>query len=252
MLGFNVSWLEFETTEMSIYDENENPWFTKDRSETASNRVPRSVNGTIVAENPGLGLNVYRNTFSPEDAKRYIAILESNLSGGKKYKWNEAMVTNANTPIKRARDCLDFKYKPENLGPRDESNSELLDLHREIYEKLKFCVDDYARYWGINVVYYEAFNFVKYDGEGRHFNIHADHGPAYNCTVSAVIYINDDYEGGEIEFPRLNGYVHRPKVGDMAIFPSNYIYEHASLPMKSGIKYCVVVMTDINELGHKQ
>jgi len=237
---------------MSIYDENENPWFTKDRSETASNRVPRSVNGTIVAENPGLGLNVYRNTFSPEDAKRYIAILESNLSGGKKYKWNEAMVTNANTPIKRARDCLDFKYKPENLGPRDESNSELLDLHREIYEKLKFCVDDYARYWGINVVYYEAFNFVKYDGEGRHFNIHADHGPAYNCTVSAVIYINDDYEGGEIEFPRLNGYVHRPKVGDMAIFPSNYIYEHASLPMKSGIKYCVVVMTDINELGHKQ
>jgi len=237
---------------MSIYDENENPWFTKDRSETASNRVPRSVNGTIVAENPGLGLNVYRNTFSPEDAKRYIAILESNLSGGKKYKWNEAMVTNANTPIKRARDCLDFKYKPENLGPRDESNSELLDLHREIYEKLKFCVDDYARYWGINVVYYEAFNFVKYDGEGRHFNIHADHGPAYNCTVSAVIYINDDYEGGDIEFPRLNGYVHRPKVGDMAIFPSNYIYEHASLPMKSGIKYCVVVMTDINELGHKQ
>jgi hypothetical protein len=24
------------------------------------------------------------------------------------------------------------------------------------------------------------------------------------------------------------------------------------LPMKSGAKYCVVVMTDINELGHKK
>ena len=237
---------------MSTYDENLNPWFTKDRSETASNRVPRVVSETIVAENPAIGLNVYRNTFSPEDANKYIGILESNLSDGKKYKWNEAMVTNANTPIKRARDCLDFKYKPENLGLRDESNSELLDLHHEIYEKLKFCIDDYAKYWGINVVYYEAFNFVKYDGAGKHFNIHADHGPAYNCTVSAVIYINDDYEGGEIEFPRLDGYVHKPKVGDIVIFPSNYIYEHASLPMKSGIKYCVVVMTDINELGHKR
>ena len=237
---------------MSIYDENENPWFTKDRSETASSRVHRVVSETITAENPALGLNIYQNTFSLEDANRYINILESNLSGSKKYNWNEAMVTNANTPIKRARDCLDFKYKPENLGPRDESNSELLDLHQEIYEKLKFCVDDYALYWGINVVYYEAFNFVKYDSEGKHFNIHADHGPAYNCTVSAVIYINEDYEGGEIEFPRLNGYVHKPKVGDIAIFPSNYIYEHASLPMKSGVKYCVVVMTDINELGHKQ
>jgi hypothetical protein len=112
------------------------------------------------------------------------------------------------------------------------------------------CVDDYAHYWGIDVTYYEAFNFVKYEGEGTHFNIHADHGPSYNCTVSAVIYINDDYEGGEIKFPRLDNFVYTPKVGDIAIFPSNYIYEHASLPMKTGTKYCVVVMTDINLLGH--
>ena len=237
---------------MSVYDENANPWFTKDRSETASNRVRRHLDEKIIIENPGLGLNIYRNTFSLEDANRYIHILESNLSKDKKYKWSEAKVTNSDIPIKKARDCFDFKYKQEHLGPRDENNSELLDLHQEIYEKLKLCIDDYAQYWGIHVIYYEAFNFVKYDGEGKHFNIHADHGPAYNCTVSAVIYINDDYEGGEIKFPRLDGYIHKPRVGDIAIFPSNYIYEHASLPMKSGIKYCVVVMTDINELGHQR
>jgi hypothetical protein len=237
---------------MEFYDENENPWFTKDRSETALNRVAaKSIDNGVVVENPGLGLNVYRNVFSLEDSKRYIDILESNLSGNKKYKWSEAQVTNSSTPIKRARDCVDFRFKQENLGPRDEHNAELIDLHQEIYEKLKDCVDDYAKYWGINVVYYEAFNFVKYEGEGKHFNIHADHGPAYNATVSAVIYINDDYEGGEIQFPRLDGYTLTPKVGDIAIFPSNYIYEHASLPMRSGTKYCVVIMTDINELGHK-
>jgi hypothetical protein len=237
---------------MEFYDENENPWFTKDRSETALNRVAaKTIDNGILVENPGLGLNVYRNVFSLEDSKRYIDILESNLSGNKKYRWSEAQVTNSSTPIKRARDCVDFRFKQENLGPRDEHNSELIDLHQEIYEKLKYCIDDYAKYWGINVVYYEAFNFVKYEGEGKHFNIHADHGPAYNATVSAVIYINDDYEGGEIQFPRLDGYTLTPKVGDIAIFPSNYIYEHASLPMRSGTKYCVVVMTDINELGHK-
>lgn len=237
---------------MEIYDENENPWFTKDRSETALNRVAaKNIDNGIVVENPGLGLNVYRNVFSLEDSKRYIDILESNLSGNKKYRWSEAQVTNSSTPIKKARDCVDFRFKQENLGPRDEHNAELIDLHQEIYEKLKYCVDDYAKYWGINVVYYEAFNFVKYEGEGKHFNIHADHGPAYNATVSAVIYINDDYEGGEIQFPRLDGYTLTPKVGDIAVFPSNYIYEHASLPMRSGTKYCVVIMTDINELGHK-
>jgi hypothetical protein len=237
---------------MNTYDENENPWFTKDRSETVSNRVNRDISeNNIVVENPGLGLNIYRNVFSLEDSKRYINILESNLSNGKKYKWSEAQVTNATTPIKKARDAVDFRYKQENLGLRDEFNAELIDLHEEIYQKLKLCIDDYAKYWGINVIYYEAFNFVKYEGQGKHFNIHADHGPAYNTTVSAVIYINDDYEGGEIKFPRLDGYTLTPKVGDIAVFPSNYIYEHASLPMISGTKYCVVVMTDINLLGHQ-
>lgn len=237
---------------MTIYDENSNHWFTKDRSETASNRLqPRQVNDIITVENPGLGLNVYRNTFSVEDSKRYIDILERNLDGKKKYKWSEAQVTNSTTPIKKARDCVDFKYKQENLGPRNEFNAELLDLHQELFEKLKLCINDYANYWGINVVYYEAFNFVKYEGVGTHFNIHADHGPAYNATVSAVIYINDDYVGGDLKFPRLDNLVYKPKAGDIAIFPSNYVYEHASLPMQSGTKYCVVVMTDINELGHQ-
>ena len=237
---------------MVDYDENNNAWFTKDRSETASNRVSiKNLDQGITAENLGLGLHVYHNTFSLDDANRYISTLESNLSTGAKYKWSEAQVTNSEVPIKKARDCVDFKYKQENLGPRNEVNSELIDLHEEIYQKLKYCIDDYAKYWGINVVYYEAFNFVKYEGEGTHFNIHADHGPRYNCTVSAVIYINDDYEGGDLKFPRLDNLVYKPKVGDIAVFPSNYIYEHASLPMKSGTKYCVVVMTDINELGHR-
>ena len=236
---------------MQDYDENTNPWFTKDRSETALNRVSRTLGENIIVENPGIGLNIYKNTFSLDDANRYIDTLESNLSNNKKYNWADATVTNSPNPIKKARDCVDFKFKQKDLGPRNEDNSQLIDLHQEIYEKLKFCIDDYAKYWGISVVYYEAFNFVKYEGEGTHFNIHADHGPAYNCTVSAVIYINDDYEGGEIKFPRLDNYVHKPKVGDIAIFPSNYIYEHASLPMKTGTKYCVVVMTDINQLGHQ-
>jgi hypothetical protein len=237
---------------MEIYDENDNQWFTKDRSETSLKRYQsRIIGDNILVENPQLGINLYRNTFSKEDSERYINILESNLDGSKGHKWSEAMVTTSNVPVKKARDCVDFKYKQENLGPRDENNAELLDLHEEIYQKLKLCVDDYARYWGINVVYYEAFNFVKYEGEGKHFNIHADHGPHYNCTVSAVIYLNDDYEGGEIRFPRFENYTHTPKIGDILLCPSNYIYEHASLPMKKGTKYCVVVMTDINELGHK-
>lgn len=232
-------------------DESQNPWFTKDRSESASVRMPDKIFNGITVSNPGLGLNIYNNAILKENCEKYLNILENNLNGQTKYRWNEAQVTNSDKPIKFARNCSDFKYNLKALGERNNENSELFDMYQEIFNVLKSCVDDYAYYWGINVVYYEAFNFVKYEGQGQQFRIHADHGPAYNTTVSAVIYLNDNYEGGEIYFPRLDNLVYKPKFGDIAIFPSNYIYEHASLDMISGTKYCVVVMTDINNIGHQ-
>lgn len=235
---------------MQYQQEEGDLWLKKDRSETVSNRVDRSFKD-IKVTNEGIGLNIYKNVYSKEEINKYIDVLERNLTEGGLYKWNEARVTNSEIPIKKARDCVDFKINHQSLGARNQNNAEMLDMYDEVYNKLKECVDDYCRYWGINVNYYEVFNFVKYEGEGTHFDIHADHGPAYVCTVSAVIYLNDDYEGGEIYFPRLDNKVIKPEYGDIAIFPSNYIYEHASLPIKSGTKYCVVIMMDINDLGHK-
>jgi hypothetical protein len=72
---------------------------------------------------------------------------------------------------------------------------------------------------------------------------------ASNKTIfTSIIYLNDDYEGGELYFPRFDLTI-KPKQGDVLVFPSTYIYEHASLPMKSGTKYSVVVMTDYNDRG---
>jgi len=233
---------------MSIQD----TWFEKDRSETSSNRMPDKVFNGIRVENKALGLDIYKNVFSANQIKKYIDSLENNLKPGSKYFWNEARVTNSETPIKKARDCVDFKMNYSALGgSQNQENAELWQTYDEIYKALKSCVDDYCRYWGINVTYYEVFNFVKYEGEGKEFKIHADDGPAYKAAVSAVIYLNDDYEGGEIAFPRMDNLVIKPGLGDIAIFPSNYIYEHASLPIKSGTKYCVVIMMDLNDLAHK-
>jgi hypothetical protein len=233
-----------------MYSENENPWFTKDRSESSSNRLSRKMTDINIS-NPGLGLNIYENAISREDVDWVIKTLEETLSSSSTYKWSEAQVTNSDKPIKAARDCSDFKFNDKTLGQKNIENENLFNIYEKMYRIVKECVDDYAKYWGINVCYYEAFNFVKYEGEGQEFKIHADHGPHYNTTVSIVVYLNDNYEGGEIYFPRLDKLTYTPKSGDIAVFPSNYIYEHASLPMKSGTKYCIVIMSDINELGHK-
>ncbi len=233
------------------YKDVADEWLEKERSETTINRMPdKQFNGLRVS-NPGFGLNVYHHAFSQEEINIFINSLEDVLSSNGPYKWNEAQVTNSTTPIKKARDCVDFKMSSKTLGEKTNTNEKLIDTYDKVFNTLKKCIDDYCRYWGISVNFYEVFNFVKYEGEGKHFRIHADDGPAYKCTVSAVIYLNDDYEGGEIHFPRLDNLTIKPEYGDIAVFPSNYMYEHASLPIKSGTKYCVVVMMDINDLAHK-
>ena len=202
----------------------------------------------IVAQNLALGINLYKNVFSKDFSKYCINVLEEKLNGGSKYKWSPATVTESDDPLNEARYCLDFKVGQGNLGPEDKDNAELYAIHEKAFQRLYPASQDYGQYWGVGIQYFEAFNFVKYEGAGTHFNIHADHGPAYVCTVSMVGYLNDDYEGGEIYFPRFDLEV-KPECGDLLIFPSTYIYEHASRPIIEGTKYSIVIMTDYNDRG---
>lgn len=227
-----------------------NDWLTKDRSETAEHRQEdRSLYFGGTVSNPALGINIYNNAIKQDLCTRIIDTLESNLDGSSAYSWAGAKVTEAEDVLTSARNCLDFKVSSSNLGPRNQDNAELYDMHEEAFRSILPCAEDYGRYWGVGVQYFESFNFVKYDGPGTHFKIHADHGPAYVTTVSIVAYLNDDYEGGEIYFPRFNLTI-KPKPGDVVIFPSTYIYEHASKDMLSGTKYAIVIMTDYNSRGN--
>lgn len=225
-----------------------NDWFTKDRSETASNRAAnRQLSDQIAVSNPALGINVYSGAISPSQCTKYIDILENNLDGTKVFGWSEARVVSSESADFSARNAKDFKIKKNALGPRSESTADLYDMHEEIFQAVRSCVDDYGRLWGVGIQSYEAFNFVKYEGAGTHFKIHADHGPTYVTTISIVVYLNDDYEGGEIWFPRMDNLSIKPKTGDIVVFPSTYIYEHASQDMVSGTKYAVVIMSDYND-----
>lgn len=227
-----------------------NNWLTKDRSETDKNRMPSRItpNGVVVT-NPALGINLYNNAINEQLCKHIIDTLENSLNGQTKYSWQGAKVTEADNVLEEARKCLDFKLSSTNLGETNQENAQLKQMHQLAFNAIHPNVQDYGAYWGVGVNFYEAFNFVKYDGPGTHFKIHADHGPAYVTTVSVVAYLNDDYQGGEIYFPRFDLTI-KPKIGDIVVFPSTYIYEHASNDMISGKKYCIVIMTDYNDRGN--
>jgi predicted 2-oxoglutarate/Fe(II)-dependent dioxygenase YbiX len=58
-------------------------------------------------------------------------------------------------------------------------------------------------------------------------------------VVSAILYLNDDYEGGHLEFPNF-GIKIKPQAGMLILFPSNYAYTHAAHPVTKGTKYALV------------
>lgn len=202
----------------------------------------------VVVQNPALGINIYKGVLNTDKCQDIIDTLENNLSSGQLYSWQGARVTEGHEAILDARNCLDFKIGQNNLGPVADHNKELYRIHKDTFDAFYPAVEDYGQYWGVVMRYYEVFNFVKYEGTGQHFAIHADHGPAYVTTVSAVGYLNDNYEGGELIFPRFDLKI-KPEPGDLVVFPSTFIYEHSSEPIINGDKYSVVVMTDYNNRG---
>lgn len=57
--------------------------------------------------------------------------------------------------------------------------------------------------------------------------------------ITMIWYLNDDYEGGELEFTQLQ-LTFKPKRGDMIIFPSYYEFTHKVHPVTSGLRCSLV------------
>jgi len=96
--------------------------------------------------------------------------------------------------------------------------------------------------------WFEAPHLLRY-GPGGKYSMHSDSDHFdiasqrfyrfIDRDFSMLIYLNDDFEGGELKFPWLN-YQYTPVAGDLVIFPSNHLYTHESLPIKSRNKYALV------------
>jgi hypothetical protein len=146
------------------------------------------------------------------------------------------------------RDCVDCKIGDVHLQHLPPQFEELRNIYNDTLVNLRHCVDDYQQRYNIGLNYMEAINYVRY-GENQHFQVHTDHGFSYTCTMSSVMYLNDEYDGGELWFPYLD-LEFKPEYGDIVLFPSTYIFAHAAKPVTSGVKYSAVTMFDYNDRNH--
>ena len=69
-------------------------------------------------------------------------------------------------------------------------------------------------------------------------NIHHSHGQIYGYPqVSALVYLNDDYEGGEFI---VAGKTFKPRKGSSIVFPSNFMFPHEAKVVTKGTRWSII------------
>ena len=80
-------------------------------------------------------------------------------------------------------------------------------------------------------------HFVGDDQEdGDSLGLHWDDSTRSDYAISAVVYWNDDFDGGILEFVNQE-LIYKPEAGDVVIFLPTQKYMHRVTKMESGVRY---------------
>jgi len=126
-------------------------------------------------------------------------------------------------------------YQDDFISPRDTFNKTLSNMFLEYFKPVE---NDYLAYHNVPMTTHDSYSILRYS-VGQKFINHIDDHEKFLRRVSIVYYANDNYSGGEINFPRF-GISYKPKANEMIIFPSVYVYNHSVSEITEGTRYAVV------------
>ena len=92
-------------------------------------------------------------------------------------------------------------------------------------------------FYDVKINFFEdlSLNLLKFEKD-FYLRQHIDTKSSESNHIASVYYINDDYEGGEINFPIYKLKI-KPKPNSLIIFPGNENYLHEVLKITSGDRY---------------
>lgn len=131
-----------------------------------------------------------------------------------------------------------FLPKPEDIDINDYFYKEQHEISSQLFNGLEDGLKHYFSlypYSEKNIKSREkTMHLLKYKESGF-LPAHSDHGIS-SRVLSALLYLNDDYEGGNIRFPHCNIDM-KPEAGSLLFFPSNFVYVHEVDAVTSGTRY---------------
>jgi Rps23 Pro-64 3,4-dihydroxylase Tpa1-like proline 4-hydroxylase len=201
--------------------------------------TPYKVNGTVIGNNPkDIDRDKTYNEFfeTVGDSSNNIKVISNFLS--------DAQIAYLMQSLPKAKTISFPSQKDNNHEAVNWMHSYMgiLDLFKVI-DRVK---DEVIKAYGFDNVKpkKQTIDVVRWD-PGSKLSLHADDlGYITDNHIATLIYLNDDYEGGELVF-ETHGITIKPKVGDLLIFPGNLNYPHEVKEVVSGTRYTVPIWFSI-------
>lgn len=181
-------------------------------------------------------INIFENVW-PFDIDETIEGIEKECSDPESGAyWSKATVFNDGSDHRITNYRTNYVLHIDHAA--DNGNVFMQNIHNQMYMLLLSSTIPYSEKYEIPNLYHEPYQILKYNS-GQEYKSHSDGGTASGRAVSAILYLNDNYEGGELEFVNF-GIKIKPQAGMLILFPSNYAYSHIAHPVISGTKYAIV------------
>jgi len=154
----------------------------------------------------------------------------------KQWKQAEVLVDNKPAVNSNARNCFNFFLDKlqDDCHPQDP----IVRAKKSIENGVDAAVLDFSQRYSIKNLISKHTVLLRYEQDNM-FHDHFDHASMYPRIVSASLFLNDDFEGGEFVFKEFNLTI-KPKTGDILVFSSSFPYMHRVNPVKTGIRYAAV------------
>jgi len=199
-----------------------------------ANQINGFYPGKLYPNNTIAGcIDIFENIWpSPEET---IRIVENECSNPESYMhWEKAITWGKGLDQEhRTNDYISLATLATYYN-----NVTAQNIHNQMNFLLLATTIQYAKKHDILELYHEPYDMLRYCNN-QEYKCHYDGTTGTGRVISAILYLNDDYEGGEIEFVNFNLKI-KPKPGMLILFPSNYAYAHIAHPVTSGKKYAIV------------
>jgi len=185
-------------------------------------------------------IKVYE-AFESDLCDKIVSVFEHNMETGCVYKrYDEVRRDNQ----LECNESVDGKSKNIPTNVVDEIDLRNTEVSKEFFEILSECIREYTNDIGIQGLIAPVFfkNMLVQRNEADKFQSYSSwHCETANRGTSDrsfvyILYLNDDFEGGETEF-MFQKYKQKPKKGSLVIFPAGYTHTHRGGMLISGTKY---------------